>query len=450
MRVAMFSPLPPTASGIADYTSDLTRALAARHALHLFVASPEEIQAARGHTVPVRSAHEFPSRHHREKFDLIVYQLGNASCHDFMWPYLFRYPGLVVLHDGHLHHARAWSLLRRRRIQDYRAELAFNHPSLPPEAAEPAVAGFPGLIYYLWPMLRTVMLSARAVAVHNRALAADLAAEYPDVPVHHIRMGIGPAAPSPAQVAAIRARHGLAPSAVVVVAFGGVTREKRLGPLMRAAGSVRRHRPALRLLVVGPTRADYDVEAEAREAGVADILTVTGRVSDGEVAAYLGAADVVSCLRWPSARETSASWIRALAAGRATLVTDLADQADVPTLDPRSWTTVHARPGAEGPAPVAIGIDPLDEQHSLTIALKRLAADGDLRDSLAAEALRHWQAGHTVEHMAIDYLRVLDAAAACPAPTAQLPGHLRPDGLDGARAILSPLGFAVEDLFARE
>ena len=47
--------------------------------------------------------------------------------HDYLWPYLFRYPGLTVLHDAHLHHARA-ALLRTRRADDYRAEFAANHP----------------------------------------------------------------------------------------------------------------------------------------------------------------------------------------------------------------------------------------------------------------------------------------------------------------------------------
>ena len=34
-----------------------------------------------------------------------------------MWAYLARYPGLVVLHDARLHHARARHLLSRRRVR---------------------------------------------------------------------------------------------------------------------------------------------------------------------------------------------------------------------------------------------------------------------------------------------------------------------------------------------
>ena len=108
-------------------------------------------------------------------------------------------------------------------------------------------------------------------------------------------------------------------------------------------------------------------------------------------------------LRWPSARETSASWLRAIAAGRPTVVTDLAQQADVPTLDPRSWTVVHAQPTLAPLEPVAVSIDILDEQHSLTLALKRLTTDAALRARLGAAARAHWAAGHTVDRMASAY-----------------------------------------------
>ena len=126
---------------------------------------------------------------------------------------------------------------------------------------------------------------------------------------------------------------------------------------------------------------------EAQSAGVADLVTVTGFVADAELPAYLAAADIVSCLRFPSAGETSASWLRALAAGRPTLVSDLPQQAALPTLDPRSWTVVSANPRA-GSAPIAVSIDLLDEVHSLTLALKHLATDPERRRSLGESAKR--------------------------------------------------------------
>jgi glycosyltransferase involved in cell wall biosynthesis len=450
VRLAIFSPMPPIRSGIADYTRDLIGALRGDLEIDLFVATGEEVDEARKAALPARcaTAHDFPWRHHREPYDLTIFQMGNSWCHDFMWPYLFRYPGLVVLHDGHLHHARAWSLLRRRRSDDYRAELAFNHPELPPEAAEAALAGFGGTLYYFWPMLRSVVTSARAVVVHSAALAGAVGQRFPDAAVHVIRMGLPTVTPQPEAVRTVRERHGLTDASLVLAAFGGVTPEKRLRPLFDAVAVARRYHPDLRVLLVGPTHPHFDVTAEARSAGVDDLLTVTGFVEDSELPAYLAAADIVSCLRFPTSNETSASWLHALAAARPTIVTDLPQHAALPTLDPRSWTVAAA--SARGAvSPVAVSIDLLDEVHSLTLALKRLVTDAELRASLGASARQYWQANHTIDLMASDYRDVVARTAARPAPAVVLPAHLRPDGTEHLRDLLAPFASVAQPLERR-
>jgi glycosyltransferase involved in cell wall biosynthesis len=188
--------------------------------------------------------------------------------------------------------------------------------------------------------------------------------------------------------------------------------------------------------------------ADARAAGIAEIVTTTGFVAEDELPAYLKACDIISCLRFPTARETSASWLRALAAGRPTLVTDLAQQVEVPTLDPQSWTVLRAGPSADPASAVAVNIPPLDEMHALTVALKRLVTDAPLRDALGARALEFWRARHTVAAMVRDWERVLSAAATKPAPAVSLPPHLRPDGLEHARRIATSLGIALPDELA--
>ena len=438
----MFSPLPPVKSGISDYTVELLHELGRRHAVDVFVASRDE-QAAwpegRG-PFAARSAHDFVWARVRTPYDLVVYQLGNAWCHDYMWAYLFRWPGLAVLHDGHLHHARAWSLLRRRRLDDYRAELAFNHPALPAGASEIALGGFAGPLYYLWPMLRSVVAASRAVAVHNAVLAGDLAAEFPATPIRHVPMGVGDPVAAPGAAARVRARHGLPASSVVVAAFGALTPEKRIEPVMRALAVARAYAPDVRLLLVGQTMPHFDAAALAGRLGVADRVVVSGFVAGEDLPAYLAASDIVVSLRWPSARETSASWLRAIAAGRPTIVTDLAQQAAVPVLDPRSWAVVHGLPTLAPVEAVAVGIDVLDEQHSLTLAVKRLATDPALRARLAAAARAYWSAGHRLGHMADAYDAVMEAAARQPDPVADLPAHLRPRATAHAEALLNRFG----------
>jgi hypothetical protein len=177
MRLAWFSPMPPARSGVAACSAELVRALRGEHAIDVYVDEPVAALARSAGVENWMSAHDFVWRHRLHPYDLTVYQLGNSSHHDYLWPYLFRYPGLAVLHDTHLHHARAASLLRTQRADDYRAEFVANHPDSAPALAELAVAGFDNHLYYDWPMTRLVVERSRLAAVHTPIMAAALNAE---------------------------------------------------------------------------------------------------------------------------------------------------------------------------------------------------------------------------------------------------------------------------------
>ncbi len=456
MRIAWFTPLPPVRSGISAYSAELLPRLADRHTIDVYVDEPpgqahlagSNAEAHLGTTT--HGAHDFVWRNARTGYDLIVYQLGNATYHDYMWPYLHRFPGLVVVHDGVLHHSRARRLLQLGRRDEYRAEFAFDHPGTSPHVAEFVVNGFSGAPYYFWPMLGTTVTRSRVVAVHNSRLADDMAEHYPDTPIETIAMGV----PDPwrahestpdrdAARAAVTDRHGIPQSAPLLIALGVVTPEKRIPRILRALEAISARAPNAHLLLVGQTVDHLDVLEEARARGVAERVRVTGFVEDAHVAEYLAAADVCLCLRWPTSRETSASWLRCLAAGKATIVTDLADSIDVPTLDPRHWGLLHAStdpPPADRSAPakpVAVSIDILDEDHSLYLALARLIEDGTLREELGREARSFWSQHHTLGHMVADYDRVLAVAARTPkASRVDWPAHLSADGTDLARGVL--------------
>src|SRR3954462_15253359 len=142
MRLAWFSPMPPARSGVAACSAELVSGLRDQDAIDVYVDDPL-VNGSAGR----RSAHEFPWRHRLQPYDLTVYQVGNSSSHDYLWPYLFRFPGIAVLHDIRLHHARAASLLRRGRSDLYRLEFIANHPAVSADLAELAVAGFDTELY---------------------------------------------------------------------------------------------------------------------------------------------------------------------------------------------------------------------------------------------------------------------------------------------------------------
>ena len=467
MRLAWFTPLAPVRSGIASYSAEILPLLAAAHTIDVFVDEPvfasaraREAGGGRGPVLrgprygvadralgaTILSAHDFVPLNTVRPYDLVVYQMGNAACHDYMWPYALRYPGLLVLHDTLLHHARAMALLGRGRVADYRAEFVWHHPDRRANLAEFAVAGLSGALHYLMPMRHGIVESSRAVAVHDPWTAAELRQDHEGTVVEPIRMGV-PRFPG-------ASAHAPPPGdqrPVTFAAFGLVTPEKRIPQILRALAEVSRMTPDVRLLLVGDRASHFDAMAAAEALGVAGRITLTGFVGDEALAEHLAGIDVAICLRWPTTRETSASWLRCLAAAKPTITNDLTHLVDVPSLDPRSWIVLHAARDAafgEGSTisrrPVCVSIDILDEDHSLRLAMQRLAVDAELRAQLGRSAEDYWRAHHTLAHMAEDYERVLQLAAARPppAPPGERPIHVDADHRWRLGELLAEIGVA--------
>jgi glycosyltransferase involved in cell wall biosynthesis len=420
-RIAWFSPLPPSTSGIAAYSAEILPLLHARaHEIDTYTDS---------------NAHEFVWRHRRHPYELTVYQLGNASCHDYMWAYLFRYPGLVVLHDAQLHQARALFLTRRwtPRLNDYMAEVQANHPDAPADLPYLVLARLADRMYQHWPMIKLVLERAKLTLVHNRWLAQDLREKYPAAEIRAIEMGVAP----PVLTQPPRRPPSIPENAVVVGAFGGVTPEKRIPQLIRALGAIAERHSHVHLMLVGGSAAHYDPKDDAQACGVSERVHRTGFVADDELAAYVAGADICACLRWPTNRETSASWLRCLAAGRPTIITELAHLGDVPTLDPRGWRVLDTERAPR--APVAVSIDPLDEDQSLQIALERLVSDAQLRGRLGRAAHEWWSTHHQLHEMASGYDDAIRHALAGPVRSPALPDHLLADGTSALRVLAATL-----------
>lgn len=455
MRLAWFSPVPPVRTGIAACSADLLAALSAEYEIDTYVdesAFPVASADPPAGRMPIRSAHDFVWRHRQAPYDLTIFQLGNSSHHEYIWPYLFRYPGLTVLHDVHLHHARAAALLRTSRAADYRAEFSAAEPDTSADAAELAVAGFDSHLYYMWPMTRLVVRASRLIAVHTPRTAAQLREQVPGAAIETIRLGHGASVTSECvreARARVAARHGIPSDAVLFGCFGGLTPDKRIPQVLAAFAALLPFAPGARLLLAGAAAGPYDLAAEVSARGLQSSTVITGYVeTDEHLTEYIAACDVTLNLRWPTAREVSGPWLRCLAAGKPTVVIDLA-HVDVPSLDPRTWTlnesthrhTSDPRAANRDPRtatrePVCVAIDIVDEDHSLRLALRRLARDAELRASLGRAAAAWWLREHAPERMFEDYRRVIPLAIARRAPRPNLPAHLVDDGDRTLRRLL--------------
>ncbi len=101
-------------------------------------------------------------------------------------------------------------------------------------------------------------------------------------------------------------------------------------------------------------------------------------------------------------------------------------------------------PVRDAPKPVGVSIDILDEDHSLKLAMRRLATDPQLRGMLGQNARALWKARFMLERMASGYRDAIGLAVASPMPAssrrAQLPHHLLADGTEHTERLLRKAG----------
>jgi glycosyltransferase involved in cell wall biosynthesis len=417
MRVAFLTPLPPAPTGIADYAAEVLALLTGHHEIEVFHAQ-DRLEADRlPRSLAVHHAAGFLPRHRARPYDLAVYQMGNAVAHAFLYEPLARVPGLLVLHDLVLHHARARAFLEseeaiayardpsdpaRRaaalpRLQAYSDELAYSYPAQAARLFEAHLNTVGDLLPYAYPLFRLPVEASRATAVHNRFMAEAVRAEVPGARTVRIPMTAGRAAVGPEAVRALRASYGIDEDEIVVGCFGLLTREKRIETVARAVARAAVHLPRLRLLLVGPVGDGPGLDALLSRLGVAARTVATGRVPFWTLAAHMEAADLVVHLRYPTARETSAALLRVLAQGRPAIVSDLEHLADVPD-------DAVAR------------VDLTDEEGGVTHAILRLVESPAARRRLGEAARAFVEREHSPARCRDGYLEAIEAASRLPDP----------------------------------
>ncbi len=95
-KLAFVSPLPPSPSGISDYSAELLPELSRHYDIDIVTEEPTTDMAAGSFRARL-SGDAFDGEAHR--FDRIIYHFGNSPFHSRMFELVRRHPGVVVLHD---------------------------------------------------------------------------------------------------------------------------------------------------------------------------------------------------------------------------------------------------------------------------------------------------------------------------------------------------------------
>ncbi len=268
---------------------------------------------------------------------------------------------------------------------------------------------YPGLVLLRAPLLPDARLagSSRIVA-HDATVAERLRDTYPGATVDAVPMGID------RNLTTHRPREPRRPSADSV-AFG-VLGTENVGVAERAI-------------------------SRARAAGS------TARLVACESLDTLLATDAVIAAEWPPAPEPPAEAIASMAAAMPVIVTESIVTAAWPAFDPQTW---QPRGFGDLAPPIAVSIDPRDEEHSLVLAIRRLAAEPTLRRDIG-DAARAWcERLPTTADAASAWTALLESVPVGQVSRPAVPEHVgqvfRPakNGGESARAILDEFGVQLD------
>jgi glycosyltransferase involved in cell wall biosynthesis len=354
MRVAYYSPLPPSRSGIADYSALLLPALSER----------ADVVVAR------------PGRFRREpKADVCLYHVGNdPHAHGWIVEALRRRPGVVVLHEFVLHHLISGLTLARGDVDGYLAALE-RDAGLVGRLLGHAVAD--ARIDPLWetrpedfPLAAGVLDLAAGLVVHSRYVEERAREAGYEGPIWVIPM---PAWPVPdVEPAAIE-------GSPLIGCFGHINESKRIPQLTAAFERLGERLPNARLLLVGAA------SPRLGELRLPEGVVREEYVPEERLWALMAACDACVQLRAPTMGETSAVAIRALSVGKPLVVSDV------------GWFR-------ELPDDVAIKV-PVGEGEieALAAALERAAGS----PQMGAAALRLAETEHRLDRVADAYAEAL-------------------------------------------
>ncbi len=341
-RAAVWTPLPPQTSGIADHNFRLLGALA--ELVDVVAVTPEKATAKA--PVPVHGP--------GHRADVHVYHIGNhAGVHAEIYRQALAEPGIVVLHDTRLldFHAGLFGGVGTQRFQD---EVRYAHGPIWGLPDDPAllhtlpaieVDGVQVLDHQTLTLERRLVTTAKAVIVHDPASAEFLRARYPDVPVHCVPHGVSILGDDGR--VGTRAELGWSGDEVVFGVFGSLVGIKRVSVVVLAFSEVRRRWPNARLLIAGHAGVP-ELLAELRDTieqlGIGDSVRIELSPTEDRFEELITASDAVVNLRWPTAGETSGTMMRAFGAGRPVITSDLPQHAH---LDRSFCWPVPTEPDAE-------------------------------------------------------------------------------------------------------
>ncbi|MEM7358808.1 MAG: glycosyltransferase [Pseudomonadota bacterium] len=336
-HLALLTPLPPCQSGIAEYATDFLPYLSRHFDIDIYLDGYAPNKAEISAVFRMFDISDFEAN--AENYDAILYEIGNSDFHSYMLPYLYRYPGVVTLHDAYMSGILAHHEFSLNQRNSYQHELLYSHgprgrryiaPNTDDrEAIAEAIDTLPTTKRILDRALGVISHSSFNIDVANQHFPEGWLAPYRIVPqIMACRKR------DPRRTAEYRNQLKLPEDAFVICTFGHVVWTKCGDLLLQAfCDSEILKKANAHLVFVGKLAEDEfgtRLKNSIKKLGSKRNIHITGFVDTAQYEGYLQSADVAVQLRQSSRGGTPRSVLDCLANELPVVINDYASFQDYP------------------------------------------------------------------------------------------------------------------------
>lgn len=327
-RLALVSPMPPAASGIANYCMEILPALAAHYDITLVVDSVSDVDSALTAEFTVMSHAQFFRL--GACFDRVMYHFGNSFFHYEYFTLLQAHPGIVVLHDIYLGDC-IFSNFMQLGMTELHQKIYTSHGW----AALLDCQGTVQQTINLYPACGSVFSDSYGVLVHSEFAKDNLSLFFDEITLANL--SVTPLAREIKQLpdyTISRQKLKIPEDAKVYATFGFLNPNKYLNELLEAwAGSRLADDSSARLYLIGgcgQRALEQDINSRISKMPIPEQIVLTGFVDTAIYDNYLSAADISIQLRCNSRGESSAALLDSMAAELTTIINSHGSMAEVP------------------------------------------------------------------------------------------------------------------------
>ncbi len=388
-RLAFFTPLPPLQSGISDYSVDILTVLANYFQVDVYIDDGYAPDCDIPQSICIFNHKVFSKN--AKQYSHVLYQMGNSMFHYYMYSYLRKYGGILVLHDYNMHGVAQHIGLTIMK-DDFKTYREYLSEDLPAAQVEHCIDE---LKHGRWPDRRVeingfVVNYADKVIVHidkekEKLLHKDIGRTVKRIPLY---MTVEPMV----SVAEAKKALYINENQLVLAAFGHIHETKRAIPLLKAA--VRAFREYENAIFIFVGKLDATIEKEFKQiqksSGLSERIVVTGYTSLEKFYSYIDAADVCFNLRYPDNGGNSGVLNRILSRGKCVVVNDVNHFGELPDDACIKLAPVETMSSAE-------------EEEQIYKTMRRMIEEPEIRLGIARRAREYAENEMNLEEVGREY-----------------------------------------------